>query len=149
MNELRMLIAHYKLTENDCKREISDTDIVEIASSFDGKWRTMLPPHLEMHSIVVDDIVGDSRLSEEVEKRCAFYKKWKHQKGFKATYETLISALLQLRFKEDACSVCKILKKTVSMPVSQYDSPPVSQKQPSSPTDTMSIPGISHCFNFF
>ena len=97
------LIAHFELTEEDCEREVSDTDIVKIASSLQGKWESKLPPLLEMET---------TDIGSPVEDKIAFFKEWKQQQGFEATYKSLISALLQVKCRQDAESVCKILKET-------------------------------------
>ena len=108
------LIAHYELTEEDCKREVSDADIVKIASSVHGKWKSQLPPLLGMETIIVTDIVSAQGYIAEEDRRLAFFKEWKQRKGFDATYKTLISALLEISCRQDAESVCKILKETTS-----------------------------------
>ena len=106
------MITHFQLTEEDCKREISDTDIVKIARSLHGKWKTQLPPILGLESTVVTDIVGAPEYITEEDRRIAFFKEWKQQNGFDTTYEILISALLEVECRQDAESVCKILKET-------------------------------------
>ena len=109
---IRSFIAHYKLTEQDCRREVSDTDIAKIASSIRGKWKTQLPPRLGLDPIVVDDILV-TYITEE-DRRFAFFKEWKLQYGFDATYKILISSLLEINRRQDAGKVCEILKETIS-----------------------------------
>ena len=108
------LVAHYELSEDDCRREVSDADIAKIASSLHGKWKSQLPSLLGLDPIVVDDILGAPGNIPEEDRRLAFFRKWKQQKDFEATYEVLISALLEINCKQDAGTVCKILKETVS-----------------------------------
>ena len=108
------LMANYELTEEECKREVSDADIAKIASSIDGKWKTSLPPLLGMDPIVVTDIIGAPSYICEEDRRFAFFREWKQQKGFKATYISLISALLEIKCTQDAGCVCKILKENTS-----------------------------------
>ena len=38
------------------------------------------------------------------------FKKWKKMKGMRATYKSLIHALLEVKCTEDAEGVCKLLK---------------------------------------
>ena len=118
------LMAHYELTEEDCNREVSDTDIAKIASSLHGKWKTQLPPLLGMDPITVTDIVGTPGHIPEEDRRLAFFREWKQQKGFDAIYKTLISALLEIKCRQDAESVCKILKETT--PSSQASASTIS-----------------------
>ena len=115
------LMARYELTEEDCKGEVSDTDIVKIASSLRGKWESKLPPLLEMET---------TDIGTPVEDKIAFFEEWKQQQGFDATYKSLISALLQVKCRQDAESVCKILKET-------------TLSQASTSTNTTSIPSSS------
>ena len=110
------LMAHYELVEEDCGSEVSDTDIVKIASSIHGKWKSQLPTLLGIDPIVVTNIVeacAPGYTSEE-DKRLAFFKEWKQQKGFQATYKALISALYEINCRQDAEIVCKILKESTS-----------------------------------
>ena len=111
---IQVLMVYYEFTEEDCRREVSNADIVKIARSLHGKWKTQLPPLLDMDPIVVTDIVGAPGYIPEEDRRLAFFKEWKQQKGFDTTYKTLISALLQINCRQDAESVCKILKETTS-----------------------------------
>ena len=63
---------------------------------------------------------------EEREKRCSFLKKWKKMKGLKATYKSLIHALLEVECREEAEGVCKLLKDQNLSDASQEspDTPP-------------------------
>ena len=126
-------VAHYGLTEEYCKREVSDSDIIKITRSLHGKWKSQLPPLLEMDPIVVTDIVGAPGYMSDEDKRLAFFKEWKQRKGFNATYKALISALLEIECRQDAGSVCKILKKTTA----------AAPDQASYSTNTTSIPSSS------
>ena len=122
------LMDNYELTEEDCMRKVSDTDIGKIARSLHGKWKSQLPPLLGMDAIVVTNIleVPGHNMSEE-DRRVAFFNEWKQQKGSDACYKILISSLLEVKRREDAESVCMILKETSStIPLSQGSSIPVS-----------------------
>ena len=109
---ISILMGYYGLTEEDCKTEVSDSGIVKIASSIHGKWKSQLPPHLGIDPIVVTNIVGAPGYMSEEDRRLDFFKEWKQRKGFEATYKALISALLEIECRQDAESVCKILKET-------------------------------------
>ena len=104
------MMEHFKLSEAGFNRHISDCHIEEISNSFCEKWRS-LPPYLEMETIVAKDIDRDHPGCDECEKRCSFLKKWKKMKGLKATYKSLIHALLQAKCREEAEGVCKLLTK--------------------------------------
>ena len=106
------MMEHFKLSEADFNRQVSDSDIEEISNSFCEKWSS-LPPYLEMEAIVARDIHRDHP-GEEREKRCSFLKKWKKMKGLKATYKSLIHALLEVKCTEEAEGVCKLLKDHTS-----------------------------------
>ncbi len=97
----------YQLSEKDCNRLISDQDLDQISSSCCKEFRK-LSSHLGMKEIDVNDIERDGK--SESEKRDAFFKKWKEMKGCNATYRVLIAALMNINCREDAESVCKVLK---------------------------------------
>lgn len=113
------LIKRYQLRRADLTNQISDTHLVEISLSHCQKWK-FLPSFLDIESIVAQDI-DTERISEE-DKRRAFFLKWKDLKGSDATYERLIIALLRIKCKDDAESVCKLMKGSGSIVLS---GPPV------------------------
>lgn len=115
MAEVKDLIKHYHLREEKCRQQISDVDTDEISRSLCRKWRS-LPSHLGMNTIDADDI--DRGPGNEEEKRRNFLLKWKHLKGSGATYEKLITALLEINCRADAEGVCKLIqpKQAVSNP---------------------------------
>ena len=118
------MMEHFKLSEASFNRQVSDGHIEEISDSFCEKWRS-LPPYLEMETIMAKDIDRDHP-GEECEKRCSFLKKWKKMKGLKATYKSLIHALLQAKCREEAEGVCKLLRKvTDSTQSDQATQPPL------------------------
>ena len=106
------LVGYYGLTEEDCKRKVSSTDIVKIASAIHGKWDSKLDALLGLDPIVVTNVKEDYKCEEDG--RLAFFKEWKQRKWFAATYHTLISALLEIECRQDAGRVCEILKETIS-----------------------------------
>ena len=104
------LFEHFEIPEVDANRQVSDCHIEEISNTFCEKWRS-LPPYLEMETIVAKDIDRDHPGCDECEKRCSFLKKWKKMRGMKATYKSLIKALLDTKCREEAEGVCRLLKK--------------------------------------
>lgn len=100
------LVERYQLQEEDLNSQITDKHLDKISHSHCSQWRR-LPPYLGMESIVRDD-VNRLSASEEEEKRCAFFLKWKDMKGSEATYQRLISALLEMECTNDAEKVCKL-----------------------------------------
>ena len=113
-SEITSVTEHFELTEADISQQVSDCHVEEISDSFCEKWRS-LPPYLEMEAIVAKDIDRDHP-GEECEKRCSFLKKWKKMRGLKATYKSLVRALLKAKSREEAEGVCKLLKKSISTP---------------------------------
>lgn len=112
MAEVKDLMKHYHLSEEDCAQQISDIHIDEIALSYCGKWRS-LPPYLKLERIVADDI--DRGPGSERDKRRTFLQTWKDAQGSGATYAVLISALLKIRCRNDAEGVCNLMKKDLSL----------------------------------
>ena len=122
------MMEHFKLSEAGFKHQVSDCHIEKISDSFCEKWRS-LPPYLEMETIVTKDIDRDHSGCDECEKRCSFLKKWKKMKGLKATYKSLIHALLQAKCREEAEGVCKLLRKVDDSALpDQATEPPLSQE---------------------
>ena len=117
------MMEHFKLSEADFNCQVSDYHIEKISDNFCEKWSS-LPPYMDMKAIVASDIHKDHQ-GEERKKRCSFLKKWKKMKGLKATYKSLIHALLEVECREEAEGVCKLLKdQTLRDP---------SQKRPDTP----------------
>ena len=100
------LLDSHHLSEEDINKEITDGHIEVISRSLCGKWRS-LPPHVDLDSIVVEDI--DRLQSDEGEKRSKFFRIWKAKQGSRVTYKRLICALLKIECTQDAESVCKLL----------------------------------------
>lgn len=118
------LLEHFKLKKEDYNLEVSDRHINDISRSHCRGWK-FLPPHLEMKNIVMEDI--DRGPGSEEDKRRSFLLKWKQTKGCNATYERLVSALLQIECRRDAESVCKLLKESISTQL--LDVPPATSRQ--------------------
>ena len=106
MSEAQSFLQHHKLTVQDYETQITDSHVERISRSYCKRWK-LLPPYLKMETIVAEDI--DCKQAHEGEKRYEFIKTWKQEKGSKATYLSLISALLQIDCKDDAGNVCKLL----------------------------------------
>lgn len=102
----------YQLKEEDWNKKITDGDLGDISHSTCRKWK-YLAPYLDVHTIIVEDI--DHQRMDEEAKRFAFFDRWKQIKGEAATYGSLISALLQIEFREDAEWVCKLLQSHESL----------------------------------
>ena len=94
----------YALTEGDCAKQISNYHLNKVSCR---KWR-LLPCLLGMEKIVAGDV--DRDCAEEEEKRFEFFSRWKEMRGSAATYGSLISALLTIKCREDAESICKLLR---------------------------------------
>ena len=104
------LLAYYELGEEICNRQITDRHLDEIASSYCRRWKS-LRAELGLKAIVEHDI--DSIPGDEEGKRHALFNKWKLMKGSSATYKALISALLEIRCRDDAEGVCEVLKQSL------------------------------------
>ena len=107
--ELLELIENYELSVEDCSKKVSDANLEAISQSNCMHWER-LPSHLEMSDSVVSDI--SRKQIDEEGKRLEFLRKWREQKGSKATYKQLVLALLKIRCRDDAEKVCDILKKS-------------------------------------
>ena len=98
----------YGLSEEDLSVAVSEKDLERIARSCCKDWKS-LPTHLELETILVEDI-EKSQAHDEREKRHNFLRQWKRMKGSAATSKQLVSALLEIDSVEDAEKVCSILK---------------------------------------
>ena len=101
-------IRRRSLTEKDCSKQVSDIHLESISSSCCKYWKK-LPAHLELETMVADDI--DSNYKEEEIRRFKFLLRWKEIKGSGATYSKLIIALLKIKCLEDAEKVCTYVPK--------------------------------------
>jgi hypothetical protein len=115
---LSILMEHFRLSEHDCSLEVTDVHAEKISSSFCSKWKS-LPPYLEIEDIVAKDI--NRCLVDESDKRHLFLKKWKEMKGSEATYRKLINALLEVKCRQDAERVCKLLQNKSTSPSLQEE----------------------------
>ena len=103
------VLTKYRLKEEDVKRQITDLHIDEISRSFCKKWRS-LPAQFKMEPIVVNDI--NRKPGDEDEKRRDFLLQWREEKGSRATYKVLISALLNIKCENEAEGVCKLVSSS-------------------------------------
>ena len=124
---LSLLLAKYELKIKDASKRISDIHLDKISHSCCSQWRR-LPAYLDMERIVKDDVNRHST-SEEAEKRSLFFSKWVDEKGSDATYEKLITALLEMGCKNDAEKVCKLIQP-VSMTLPKLIQSPLPPKLP-------------------
>ena len=108
--EMDKITEHYELTEAHISKQISDAHLDEVAQ-FCLDWQK-LPSHLKMEDRIAADTESDHAKQEE--RRCEFFRTWKEQNGFDATYKILIRALLEIGCRSDAERVCKLLKASVS-----------------------------------
>ena len=107
------LMNHYGLTEEHYDQQVRDIHLEELSRSGCKQWKS-LPPHLEVETIVAEDI--DNSREDPGTKRYMFLLTWKDRKGFDATYRQLINALLKVGCRQDAEKLCEMLKKYVTQP---------------------------------
>lgn len=106
---LSCLLKRFQLKEEDLKKQITDKHLDEISCTCCRKWK-LLRSRIEMEEIVEHDI--EKGPGDEEDKRRKFLRKWKNTKGSGATYEVLITALLEIKCVEDAECICKLLAPT-------------------------------------
>ena len=104
------LMRHYALTERQYNRPVSDTHLEEFSRSGCKEWKS-LPRYLKLYTIVAKDI--DKSQKGEREKRHEFLITWKHFEGSNATYRQLITALLEIKSRQDAENLSEMLKQSV------------------------------------
>ena len=102
-------MSRYRLTERQYNQQVSDTHLERLSRSGCKQWKS-LPPHLELETIVAEDI--DKSQKGEREKRHEFLLAWKDMEGSGATYKQLITALLKIKCRQDAEKLCEMLKKS-------------------------------------
>ncbi len=101
---------NFKLTDQDLSKPVSDINLDKISSSLALEWKR-LPAFLGLKRTIAEDIERDRGLIKESEKRLQFLFDWKAIKKAAATYKCLILALLQIKCRQDAESVCKLLRE--------------------------------------
>ena len=137
-SSVESLSISYHLTEEDVDKQITDKHIEVISRFRCRKWR-FLYAHLDLASIGVEDI--DHMQVDEDQKRSLFFTNWKEKKGSEATYKRLISALLTMECREDAESVCDLLKQ-------QQQQQNQQQRQQQEPGDSyLLIPHVKVIFH--
>ena len=107
------LMSYYGTTEEHYNKQVTSIHLEELSRSGCKQWKS-LPPHLELNTIVAEDIDGSSE--DPGMKRFKFLNKWKDMKGIDATYRQLINALLKIECRQDAAKLCAMLKKCVTLP---------------------------------
>ena len=111
--EYLKLMSHFGLTDRNCQQEVTEKHLGDIPCS---QWER-LPPYLNIRkptSTVVSDVQRNHHTEEE--KRVGFFRKWKKENGFDATYEVLIRGLLGINCRSEAEEVCKLLLSTCPIP---------------------------------
>ena len=140
-HSLESLIVRYHLTEEDVSKQITDEHIEVISSSTSlcSQWKS-LPVHLGLATTIVGDI--DSTPVTETEKKRDFFTTWKKEQGSNATYRKLLGALLEVPCKQDAESVCQLLKSGNPVQAQQQqkrNTSAVSLGTRSTPSDIMGM----------
>ena len=139
MAEFALLLKHYCLKEDDCRKKISDKHLREM-DPYCSKWKE-LPSYLGLEAHFVGDIEGN--YAKEEERRYQFLFGWRERKGFEANYKALIEALLKIKRRNDAEGVCELLKamcpqQSIGSASSQSVTTSITSQQPletpSSPT---------------
>ena len=100
------ILSHFNLRVEDCRKPVASTLLDEISLKFYGDWK-FLSSQLGLEDNVAEDI--DRKPIDEKGKRREFFREWKQRKGFEATYERLILALLKCEQRQDAENVCELL----------------------------------------
>ena len=125
MEAVPELVEKCGLTREDIEKPVTDAHLERISSTSCEDWRK-LPAHLELEKNVKKDI--DRSKEDEETKRHNFFLEWQKRKGSQATYQKLLSALLIISCVEDAETVCKLLKDSISTPThaGEYSVPHVT-----------------------
>lgn len=130
------LLKQYELSHRSTKKPVSDVHLELISRSYCEQWKS-LPPYLKLESTMAKDI--DRSPKNEREKRHDFLFEWKETKGSAATYKQLITALLQIKRRQDAEKVCELLKESICpKPLTPSDASNTACALPS--TDTTGKP---------
>ena len=108
--EISSFLQRYQLREDNVTLPVSSIHLQKIRCL---KWR-FLPAVLEMEnpSTVVNDIERGGRPEDEM--RATFFSQWRSEKGSDANYKALIRALLVINCKQDAESICELLRNTAN-----------------------------------
>ncbi len=104
---ISFLKDHFKLSDQDLRKPVSDILLAEISRTLSVEWR-ILPPYLSLKQSIADDIQREQRFISEKERRHEFFLRWKKFKRYEATCECLIHAFLKTENQEDAENVCKL-----------------------------------------
>ena len=103
------ILKHYSLSPEVCRQKVSDDHLDKISRSYCEHWRD-LETCLDLGPSMVKDI--KRMQGDEAEKRREIFFGWKKRKGFDATYERLIRALLKIDCRQDAESICELLQES-------------------------------------
>jgi hypothetical protein len=117
--------------EFDCTKQISDKDIDRISNSYPFPY-DRVASHL---GVSAQDIKADGK--SEADRRTLVLKTWKQQEGSSATYKRLTSALLDIKHKDCAEKIHKMLKPaTLEQQNSLKCATPVTVEQQNSSTSS-------------
>lgn len=118
---------------------VTDHHLAEISRSHCKNWR-LLPPFLEMETIIAEDI--DRKQIDEDDKRYQFLCKWRQEKGFNATYNVLMRALQKIGSRLDADRVWKLssLPRHLGQPSSSTKSASAGAHRESASAQPVSSP---------
>ena len=105
------LCEELKLADQGLDKQISEVHFDEIAQTRDINWK-FLPSRLGLQDVTAKDI--DKDYSNELEKRRELFRKWKQIKGSEATYRSLVRALLDIKQRDNAEYVLKLLCQAVA-----------------------------------
>lgn len=98
--------------QEECTSEVADVDLEKFTHTHAQDWRC-LPPHLEMHGIIVKHL--ERKLVDERERRYNFFTEWHSQKGSDATYEKLVKALVTDQVQKLCVRYCRRDPKVVRL----------------------------------
>ena len=141
-DEFIKLRTRFKLADQDLDEVISDLHLDKIAQTKDINWKS-LPSRLELPDVVTKDI--DKDLMKESEKRREFFRQWKQKKGMEATYRSLVRALLDIKERDNAEYVCKLLPQAAVGDASGTDLSPTTPQDPPHP-QPLTTQGNEHQF---
>ena len=99
-------MKHFDLTAEVLDAKCSIKHIADVSGFLDWKG---VAQHLKLTDSEVEEVDSDGR--DEADKRHKTLKKWMSKFAFKATYKSLIQALLDSGRGDHAEEVCKLLQK--------------------------------------
>ena len=98
------LLKKYNISEIRTK-VITDSHIQEIPNKCCNSWKD-LRPHLKLKEVDEKNLIG----STESDKTADLLRMWRQKNGSDATYGALLVAVLKAGHRNDAESICELLK---------------------------------------